>query len=344
MSIGFGLNNVPPRNVFRYCDSLSSLLGTTTASDLSLKRPFEKWLLVDSTTTVAATLKIFQENKLTSIPIRDVFTNYCTGFIDLLDILAFLIKCCSSPINNSDQLLQIWNQFSLQEVGQLTDYIKRNPYIPFTQNQTIFEIFNSLFEKNMIGSITKVPILELNNSELKIVQILSYSRVNNFVAEHNSALDRDWVTRNLDNVFNQSKWGKVPTILPNVIAIDAFNAMYRNGLPYLAIVDQMGQLVGNVSATDLEGLATGSFDRLFLPITDYLKEFYKDVNEIMTPPIVVKLVDTLESVVLKLAASLKHRVYVIDNSNRPIGVITLIDIMELLVVYIRNQQNNAMQL
>lgn len=48
------------------------------------------------------------------------------------------------------------------------------------------------------------------------------------------------------------------------------------------------------------------------------------------PPLTVTAQTTMETVILKLAATKTHRVWIVDDYDRPKGVISLTDVMKLL--------------
>lgn len=68
-----------------------------------------------------------------------------------------------------------------------------------------------------------------------------------------------------------------------------------------------------------------SLDKLNLPVLEYLK----NQNNGQVPEVVkVKVEDSLQSLLETVAAKNIHRVFVVDNSDHLIGVITLTDIIE----------------
>jgi len=49
------------------------------------------------------------------------------------------------------------------------------------------------------------------------------------------------------------------------------------------------------------------------------------------PPVCCRLQATVEDVILKLSVHRVHRIYVVNDSMKPIGIITLTDIMQFLL-------------
>jgi CBS domain containing-hemolysin-like protein len=73
-----------------------------------------------------------------------------------------------------------------------------------------------------------------------------------------------------------------------------------------------------------------------MPVLDYIN---RNSPEKIVPPLTVLPTTTFETVVLKLAATHTHRLWIVDNYARPIGVVSITDIMNLLDlrVYIDQQ-------
>ena len=66
------------------------------------------------------------------------------------------------------------------------------------------------------------------------------------------------------------------------------------------------------------------FMHLLLPVTQFLKTQHS-----WKAPVTVTLSSTLETVLLKLCWFRLHRVWIVDEENRPIGVITLTDVLKV---------------
>jgi len=105
--------------------------------------------------------------------------------------------------------------------------------------------------------------------------------------------------------------------------IEVFNSIIETKFSGVAIVDEEGKLVNNISSSDLKGITKETFWQLETPIEKILKENMK------LPPLVCKPETTLQEVIKKLADCRVHRIYVIDKENRPSNVITLTSIMRI---------------
>ncbi len=88
-----------------------------------------------------------------------------------------------------------------------------------------------------------------------------------------------------------------------------------------------------------KGITPSSFANLLLPVLQYLK--WQPETSILASiqnakslhPVTVTEWSTFEDVVLKLAATRVHRVWVVDDDNKPIGVISLGDVFRVFLPY-----------
>lgn len=136
----------------------------------------------------------------------------------------------------------------------------------------------------------------------------------------------------------------------------------------MAIVDEQGELVANLSASDIrvrslslfppplslpplspsslslsinlscslaltsfphqqQGMRAENFTHLLLPVKQFLKTQHS-----WKAPVTVSLNTRLESVLYKLTWFRLHRLWIVDEDNKPVGVISLTDVLKLFNV------------
>jgi len=122
-------------------------------------------------------------------------------------------------------------------------------------------------------------------------------------------------------------------ISEDAIAIDAFKMMMDKDVSGLAVVDAEGKLTGNISMNDLKAVNTDGrmFWRLYQTVKNFLLKIRKENNEKDGERphrmVVVKERETIEAVIRKLADNKVHRIYIVDERHKPIGVISLKDVL-----------------
>ena len=110
-------------------------------------------------------------------------------------------------------------------------------------------------------------------------------------------------------------------------------AWLRQGISAVAVVGVDGRLLGCVSNRDARVIATArhSVSVLHGPVRSLLRLAHDSSTNIMHPSIHAKATDTLATVMSRLATSRIHRVFVVDDDNKPVGVVSLSDVLNTLV-------------
>lgn len=106
---------------------------------------------------------------------------------------------------------------------------------------------------------------------------------------------------------------------------EAFSMMSKNLVSAVPIVSDKGVMIGNLSVKDLRNMITdpAKFPSLSVPMS----EFPSFPLHLMT----CRERDTLQSVMEKLSQTKVHRLYLVDDHCRPVGVVSLGDILAKFV-------------
>jgi len=111
--------------------------------------------------------------------------------------------------------------------------------------------------------------------------------------------------------------------------------MFDHQVSGLPVVDEENKVIASISASDLKASTekTLIFD-VHTPLREYLSNcnrlFKKDPN---SKPITCTIKSTLCEVIAKLVKNHIHRIFVVDDNNTLIGVLSLCDV----ITAIRNQ-------
>jgi len=108
---------------------------------------------------------------------------------------------------------------------------------------------------------------------------------------------------------------------------DSLQILYQNRVSGIALVDHEGRLSGNFSASDLRGILPEAFSMFYGSILQYL---VKGTQSHPHQPITCSESSTLEDVLRLLVTNRIHRVYVVDQFDRPIGLVSIADIVTVL--------------
>ncbi len=107
--------------------------------------------------------------------------------------------------------------------------------------------------------------------------------------------------------------------------------MHHNQVSGIAIVDGRGALTATLSASDLSFALSEDLEligeSIFLPVHLFLQQH--SVTGATRRPVTVAPDATAEEAVRKLAAYRVHRVWVVDEEQRPLKVVTPFEIFAL---------------
>eukprot|EP00274_Cyanoptyche_gloeocystis_P008111 CAMPEP_0196661496 /NCGR_PEP_ID=MMETSP1086-20130531/44545_1 /TAXON_ID=77921 /ORGANISM="Cyanoptyche gloeocystis , Strain SAG4.97" /LENGTH=270 /DNA_ID=CAMNT_0041996421 /DNA_START=245 /DNA_END=1054 /DNA_ORIENTATION=- len=144
-----------------------------------------------------------------------------------------------------------------------------------------------------------------------------------------------YITSNLDPFKNLKRILETPafqakspvttssTITVDQPALDAFRLMLETGLPAVGVVDSAGRLVGNISASDLNGFSDRHVAAVVLPATEFLSIRHDGAAN---PPVCASDSDSVLDVVTTMLRRRIHSVWCLDESGRPVGSLSMADV------------------
>ena len=122
------------------------------------------------------------------------------------------------------------------------------------------------------------------------------------------------------------------TIDPVVVAVDASiedaaHLLHANSISGLPVVDSRGALVGVISQTDLVGIMDSPVGRLVRARPSGLR-----VGELMSSPaMTIPMTGSLRDAARTMVDCRVHRLVATDDAGRPVGVLSAIDLVTLLL-------------
>jgi CBS domain-containing protein len=295
--------------------------------------------------TISQALKILIDNKVQAVPVVDHNSGKPLYILSMMNILDYLLQVFNEndfKTDYSHQFLQ-WlegkpekvAQEKLTVIEQKIDY-KLDDAVTIDESASILDAL----KLSLDNKIHRVLVL---NADGKLSNLITQSRIIQFVAVM------------LDNLPKTSKSlaelnlgvSPVLTISEDQTAFHAFKLMKEKRVSGLAVVDANGKLVGSISASDLKiiGYDVKFWNLLGLSVKDYLNEINKSghpeyrshlflwAREPNGPPIVIKCkkTDTLKFATKLLNFYRVHRVYIVDDDNRPVGILTLREVLQTLL-------------
>jgi len=307
---------------------LSKLFKETIVGEL-LRQKNIPIITVDANASVSDAITALSTYRIQSAPVKE--GDKMIGLVDVMDIVAFAVKAYrelpSEPSTAQNWYIALVNMSQFGTAKLATTRIKdimnlsgTNPAIGITYTANVYELTKYV----LANGVHRVPILDENNT---VMGMLSQSDILKFVCSEIENLGK-LAKLTLEQLQFQIGVRFVVKVTTDSPVIKALELMDSAHVTAVAVVDSndSNNLVANLSASDIKGLQTNLFSTLTLPIYQYFA-----LNSGMFKPVMTcKLSSTIETIVLKLIMFRMHRLWVIDDKDTPIGVITLTDVMKLL--------------
>jgi len=119
--------------------------------------------------------------------------------------------------------------------------------------------------------------------------------------------------------------------------INGFTKLAENEITGLAVVNDEGKLVDNLSLRDLKGISADArlFWRLFQTTHNFLQKVKIEYKETRPRGVVTCAPETtLVEILELLEKSSVHRVYVVDQDRKPLCVVALKDIISEIITHV----------
>jgi len=263
-----------------------------------------------------------------SVPVLQKTKSKYYGGLDLLDIVRFVVDFFGRKKLESDE--DYWElankdvefQKKLVKDAMVYPMSRRNPFHPTLKGYSIFSVMELLGKE---PGLHRVPIID-NYETRRLVGMITQSHITKLMS-----INLDLLGKKKNKTIEEVEGAIKPVISTNEneIVLDAFKRMHELAISGLAIVDNDGHLTGNLSPRDLKAISPDGrmFWRLFETTKNFLAKVRKEAIVRPRGVVFVKPNDTLETAIQKLAENNIHHIFVVDENKKPIGVISLKDIL-----------------
>ncbi|GAM19569.1 hypothetical protein SAMD00019534_027440 [Acytostelium subglobosum LB1] len=250
------------------------------------------------------------KNKILSCPVLKQGGLFY-GMVDLLDIIKFIVdETGKKHFKKATSFFEV-EEFKNVNVGQLMEYPygKSIKYQKLSPSTSLFTAFESLAKQ----SINRIAVVD---DREEVVDIITEFDLIHWVYDNVEKLGSRR-SRKVSQINAANQY--VMSVLEDEQVIDAFKLIKIMGVGGVAVIQENGTLVGNLSARDIKkiGNAGENWKRLFSPVFEFIDR----------EPITCSLDDTLEDILEIFVNKSVHRVYIVDEMFKTIGVVTLRDII-----------------
>jgi len=283
------------------------MLSNMKATDLT---KMEKELITSQRAEPLPVLfKKLLDNHISSVPVLAQAGRYY-GMVDILDVIKFAVDKFGKETLVKSKNLDALHDFQEATANDIMQYpySKKVKVHPIDRSTSLFTALELLSKPG----VHRLPILD----ESKVIGVITQSAIISWLAKNMNKLGP---LKEMKVSQMQAAHQYVLSVLEDDWALDAFHLLKVGGVSAVAVINEDGQLIGNVSAKDIKRISSSGrlYERLFGPVREFVEN----------DPIFVTLDDTLEKVITDIHKNGIHRIYVVDESLAPLGVISLSDIL-----------------
>jgi len=222
--------------------------------------------------------------------------------------------------------------FKSTKVAEITKSYRWAPFLPIQNDDSMLTVL-LLLTKFRLRSI---PVIDLDEGVVE--NMISQSSV---VKGLSQCQGRDWFDSLAGKSLHQlglpvMEPEKIVSVDASKLVLEAFRLMKDNGIGGLPVVaGAENHLVGSINVRDVRFLLLQPHlfaRRRDLTVLDFMKTILEvEPQAGLLPPVTCQKTDTIGQVINTLASKNLYRIYLVDETTRLLGVITLRDIIGCFV-------------
>jgi len=264
--------------------------------------------------------RVMAKNHILSAPVFDLKSGLYVGFFDVLELVKYVCEesnvrkfyAKGDPSSSSAN----WNFSSAIIRDVLRKSNRCNEIAILPHNIGLWEAIAQLRLKYHQHRIL------VNRIGTGDYQLLSQSDLVRFLDKNREKLV-DVINMKVDQMSLQHMGVPAISIFSTEKAVDGFYKMACHNAQCVAILDQAtGKLVADISPADLRGIISETFHLLHLPVTEFLNKIAGK-----TPPVTCNQSTCLGDIITKVVQTHIHHLWVVDDQDKPLAVVTLTDIL-----------------
>jgi len=291
-------------------------LKDTFAAESVEETAFLNWrrkrlVLIGEDRLVERCLSRINTHNIHCIPVVQQSGKGIIGTIDILDIISQLINSLDKTQGTIQQ--QIRRDFMNKRVNELLShktYVISSEASLLTALQYMYQLEQDRFL--VVDRPVEGTVAQLTQVEMDVDGIFTLSDVLRFLVGNSMLMKYEQIFRQSCQELGLGK-RKPHTISHKTIVADAFREICRLSSMGLAVVDDNGVLVGNLSASDLKGVTRRNCPILNSTVEEFLARDQK--RGWWDRPFCIDLSDSLYHTIHQFVSTGVHRAYVIDNKD-----------------------------
>ncbi|XP_051856438.1 5'-AMP-activated protein kinase subunit gamma-2 isoform X2 [Antechinus flavipes] len=278
-----------------------------------------KLVVFDTTLQVKKAFFALVANGVRAAPLWESKKQSFVGMLTITDFINILHRYYKSPMVQIYELeehkIETWRELYLQETFK--------PLVNISPDASLFDAVYSLIK----NKIHRLPVIDPVSGNA--LYILTHKRILKFLQLFVSEMPKPaFMKQNLDEL-GIGTYHNIAFIHPDTPIIKALNIFVERRISALPVVDESGKVVDIYSKFDVINLAAEkTYNNLDITVTQALQhrsQYFEGVVK-------CSKLETLETIVDRIVRAEVHRLVVVNEADSIVGIISLSDILQALVL------------
>ncbi|XP_069576345.1 5'-AMP-activated protein kinase subunit gamma-2-like [Brachyistius frenatus] len=278
-----------------------------------------KLVVFDTTLQVKKAFFALVANGVRAAPLWESKKQSFVGMLTITDFINILTRYYKSPMVQIYELeehkIETWRELYLQETFK--------PLVHISPDASIFEAVYSLIK----NKIHRLPVIDPVSGNA--LYILTHKRILKFLQLFVCEMPMPAFMKQTLEELGVGTYANIAYIHPDTPLITALSVFTHRRVSALPVVDHKGKVVDIYSKFDVINLAAEkTYNNLDVTVTQALRHRSQYFEGVMK----CNKLETLETIVDRIVKAEVHRLVVVDEESRIIGIVSLSDILQALVL------------
>eukprot|EP01129_Flabellula_baltica_P003563 TRINITY_DN13319_c0_g1_i1.p1 TRINITY_DN13319_c0_g1~~TRINITY_DN13319_c0_g1_i1.p1 ORF type:complete len:314 (+),score=51.85 TRINITY_DN13319_c0_g1_i1:29-943(+) len=295
----------------------------TTSIDELLQMKSRPLITVTTTTSIQNTLKILSEANILSVPVID--NDDLQGLVDVVDITGYILATWRSLSPSFDHQVFPDEDLLNTPIFEVMNFSLFDSVKTIKGTESVFNLMQMFLDDHFQMRLHRVLTTDWHGL---VYNVVSQTDLINFAYAHMDKLPEDLLDSTIEDL---DLFRVVINVREESFLIDALSILFKNRLSGLALVDNNYKITGNLSCSDLRGITPTSFEFFQGKVSQFLNKIEEEQGTTRKPFIFVQKDNTFRELLKILTESHVHRVFLKDELEHPIGVISLSDVLSKII-------------
>ncbi|XP_023682522.1 5'-AMP-activated protein kinase subunit gamma-2-like isoform X6 [Paramormyrops kingsleyae] len=278
-----------------------------------------KLVVFDTTLQVKKAFFALVANGVRAAPLWETKKQSFVGMLTITDFINILHRYYKSPMVQIYELeehkIETWRELYLQETFK--------PLVNISPDASIFDAVYSLIK----NKIHRLPVIDPVSGNA--LYILTHKRILKFLQLFVCEMPKPAFMKQTLQELGIGTYENIAFIHPDTPIIKALSIFVERRVSALPVVDESGKVVDIYSKFDVINLAAEkTYNNLDISVTQALQHRSQYFEGVMK----CNRLETLETIVDRIVKAEVHRLVVVDEKARIVGIVSLSDILQALVL------------